>query len=168
MMTVAVRHDKPEMLRPLLDYGFDPDERVSIGEGDWVACSRGYPLWHCAALGRREMAEMLLEHGAYPNAHVDSNGSAVYSAYSHKRWEMVEVLRRFAGVVSADTAAMYRQTDLARQMLADEARGVLPGQIVSRGKPLAEELLHFGADGGDPEIVRKALERIDWPRDAVP
>jgi hypothetical protein len=78
---------------------------------------------------------------------------------------MVELLRRHGGVVSADIAAIYRQTDLARQMLADEARGALPDGIVAPGKPVAEELLNFGAGGGDPEIVRMALERIDWPRD---
>ena len=154
LLTVAVRHNRPEILRLLLDYGFDPDERVSSGEGDWVAYSQGYPLWSCAALGRREMAEILLERGANPNVHVDSSGSAVYSAYSHKQWEMVELLRRHGGVVSADTAAIYRQTDLARQMLADDS-----------GVALAEELLRFGASGGDPEIVRMALERIEWPRD---
>jgi len=33
------------------------------------------------------------------------------------------------------------------------------------GKPIAEELLWAGACGGDPEIVRMALERVDWPRD---
>ncbi|MBI1895033.1 MAG: ankyrin repeat domain-containing protein, partial [Acidobacteria bacterium] len=52
-------------------------ERTASAEGDWVAYSQGYPLWHCAALGRREMAKMLLEHGANPNVHVDSSGSAV-------------------------------------------------------------------------------------------
>jgi ankyrin repeat protein len=165
LLTVAVRHNRPEMLRLLLDFGFEPDERVASGEGDWVAYSQGYPLWHCAALGRREMAEMLLQRGANPNVHVDSSGSAVYSAYSHQQWEMVELLRRHGGVVSADTAAIYRQTDLARQMLAEEARGALPAGVVAPDKPLAEELLHFGASGGDPEIVRMALERIDWPRD---
>jgi hypothetical protein len=55
LLTVAVRHNRPEMLALLLDLGFDPDERVSSGEGDWVAYSQGYPLWHCAALGRQEM-----------------------------------------------------------------------------------------------------------------
>ena len=125
----------------LLDFGFDPDERVSSGEGDWVAYSQGYPLWHCAALGRREMAEMLLQRGANPNVHVDSSGSSVYSAYSHKQWDMVELLRRHGGVVSADTAAIYRQTDLARQMLADEARGAPDGSFT--GKPVAEELLRL-------------------------
>jgi hypothetical protein len=165
LLTVAVRHNRPEMLTALLDFGFDPDERVSIGEGDWVAYSQGYPLWDCAALGRREMAEILLQRGANPNVHVDSSGSAVYSAYSHKQWDMVELLRRHGGIVSADTAATYRQTDLARQMLADEARGALPDGIVSPGKSVAEELLNFGAGGGASEIVRMALERIDWPRD---
>jgi ankyrin repeat protein len=165
LLTAAVRHNRPDVLRLLLEYGFDPDERVSSGEGDWVAYSQGYPLWSCAALGRREMAEMLLEHGANPNVHVDSSGSAVYSAFSHKQWEMVEVLRRHGGVVSADIAAIYRQTGLARQMLADDAHGTLPEKIVSPGKTLAEELLRFGASGGDPEIVRMALEGIAWPPD---
>jgi ankyrin repeat protein len=139
------------MLRLLLDAGFDPDERVSLGEGDWVAYSQGYPLWHAAALGYREMAEVLLRYGANPNVHVDSSGSSVYSAYSHKQWEMVELLRRHGGVVSADIAAIYRQTDLARQILAGDAS-------------VAGDLLRFGASGGDPEIVRMALEHVDWPR----
>ena len=110
------------------------------------------------------MAEMLLQRGANPNAEVDSSGSAVYSAYSHKQWDMVELLRSNGGVVSADIAAIYRQTDLVRQMLADDARGALPEGIVPPDVPLAAELLRRGASGGDPEIVRMALERIDWPR----
>src|SRR5258708_14139790 len=71
---------------------------------------------------------------------------------------MVELLRRHGGVVTADTAAIYRQTDLAREMLAAESQG-------TSDKPLAEELLRFGASGGDPEIVRMALDRIAWPLD---
>jgi hypothetical protein len=111
------------------------------------------------------MAELLLQRGASPNVHVDSSGSAVYSAYSHRQWNMVDLLRRHGGVVSADTAAIYRQTELARQMLDDHARGTLQAGVVPPDKPLAEELLHFGASGGDPEIVRMALERIQWPPD---
>lgn len=165
LLTVAVRHDRPDILALLLDFGFDPDERVSSGEGTEVVYSQGYPLWYCAALGRREMAEMLLQHGANPNVGPDSSGSAVYSAHGHRQWEMVDLLRHHGGVVGAGTAAIYRQTEAARQMLADDARGALPEGTVSPGRTLAEDLLDFAASGGDPEIVRMALERIDWPPD---
>ena len=165
LLTVAVEHNRLEMLRCLLDAGFDPDERVSMGEGDSLAYSQGYPLWHAAALGRRDMAELLLERGANPNVHVDSSGSAVYSAYSHKQWETVDLLRKHGGVVTADIAGLYRQTDLARQMLAGNDGGALAAALVPPEKPVAEELLLFGASGGDPEIVEMALGKIDWPRD---
>jgi ankyrin repeat protein len=163
LLTVAVRNDRFEVLEFLLECGLDPDERVSYGEGDWIAYSQGYPLWYAAALGRRDMAMLLLDRGADPNAHVDSSGSAVYSAYSHKQWPMVELLRARGGIVTADIAAIYRDTDLARQMLIDDERGVLPQNVRTSDKPLAEELLCFGA-GGATGIVRMALDRIDWAR----
>jgi ankyrin repeat protein len=109
------------------------------------------------------MAEALLKYGASLSAQVDSSGSPLYSAYSHRQWEMVELFRRHGGIVGADTAAIYRQTQLARQMLEEEARGALAEGIVSPGRTLAEDLLDFAASGGDPEIVRMALTRIDWP-----
>ncbi len=164
LLTVAVRNNRIEVLRFLLDSGLDPDERVSSGGGDWTAYSQGYPLWYAAALGRQEMAVLLLDRGANPNVHLDSSGSPVHSAYSHKQWQMVELLRRRGGIVTGDTAAIYRQTELARQMLIDDERGVLPQGMKPFDKPLAEELLRFGADGGATEIVRMSLQRIDWPR----
>lgn len=165
LLTVAVRNNRFDALKLLLDYGFDPDERVSSGEGDWTAYSQGYPLWYCAASGRREMAELLLDRGASQNAHVDSSGSPVHSAYSHKQWEMVELLRQHGGLVTGDTVALYRETDLARQMLSSDDDGVLPDGLKPHGKSLAEELLRFGADGGAAEIVRMSLERIEWVRE---
>lgn len=164
LCTIAVKHNRPDMLALLLDFGFDPDERASSGEGNGIAYSQGFALWHCAATGKREMAETLLQRGASLGAHVDSSGSPVHSAYSHRQWEMVELFKRHGGVIGADTAAIYRQTELARQMLADEERGNLAEGIVSPGRTLAEDLLDFASSGGDPEIVRMALARIDWPR----
>lgn len=152
LLTVAVEHDRRDVLTLLLECGFDPDERICSGQGDWLAYSQGFPLWTCAALGRPEMAEILLAHGADPNAHVDSSGSAVHSAYSHKQWQMVELLVNHGGEVTADTAAIYRQTELT-------------GRILAGGKADASEVLRFGASGGAPEIVAMALERVDWPRD---
>jgi ankyrin repeat protein len=173
LLTVAVHHDRPEILALLLDLGFDPDERVRSGDVEDPAFSQGFPLWRCAAQGKHRMAEMLLKRGANPNVHVDSSGSPVYSAYSHRQWTMVDLLRRYGGVVGADTVGSYRETELARQMLANEpggrlaegADGRLPEEKAVAGKTVAEELLEFGASGGDPEIVRMALEHVNWPRD---
>jgi hypothetical protein len=77
---------------------------------------------------------------------------------------MVALFKRYGGVVGADIAGLYRETDLARRMLEDEARGPLPDGMVSPGRTAAEDLLDYGSCGGDAEIVRMALERIDWPR----
>ena len=168
LLTVAVRNNRPEVLQFLLDEcKFDPDERVSGGEGDWVAYSQGHPLWNAAAMGLSEIANLLLDRGANPNVHVDSSGSPVHSAYSHKQWKMVDLLRARGGFVTADTAALYRETELARQILADEERGIFPRNITVTEGSLVEDLLRFGGDGGATEIVRVALARVDWPRDDV-
>lgn len=165
LLTVAARNNRPEVLAFLLDEcKFDPDERVSGGEGDWVAYSQGHPLWNAAAMGLSEIANLLLDHGADPNVHVDSSGSPVHSAYSHKQWEMVNLLRARGGMVTADTAALYRETELAARMLADEDRGLLPPNVNSTEGSLVLDLLRFGADAGATEIVRMALKRVDWAR----
>jgi ankyrin repeat protein len=165
LLTVAVTNNRPEVVRFLLDEcKVDPDERVSGGAGDWVAWSQGHPLWNAAAMGLGEIANLLLDHGADPNVHVDSSGSPVHSAYSHKQWKMVNLLRARGGMVTADTAALYRETGLAAKILADEERGLLPPNITLTEGSVVEDLLRFGADAGAIEIVRMALTRIDWPR----
>jgi ankyrin repeat protein len=166
LLTLAVTHDRADMLALLLDLGFDPNERTRLEDVEEIVYSAGFPLWRCAALGRHAMAEMLLTHGANPNVHVYASGSPVYSAYRHRQPEMVALLKRYGGVVGADIAGLYRETELARQMLAADVgdEGALPEGTVSPLRTLAEELLDFGSCGGDPGIVRMALERIDWPR----
>jgi ankyrin repeat protein len=153
------------MVALLLDFGFDPNEPVRSGDGNAAASSQGFALWHCAAHGKHAMAETLLQRGANPNVHVCASGSSVHAAYSHGQWAMVDLLRRYGGVVGADTAAIYRRTELAKQLLDDEARGVVPEGTVSPGRTVSEDLLDYGASGGADEIVRIALERIQWPRE---
>ena len=164
LLTVAVETDKPEVLALLLDLGFDPNERKRLDDLDQVVYSAGFPLWRCAALGSEAMAELLLKRGANPNVHVYASGSPVYSAYRHRQPEMIALFKRYGGIVGADIAGLYRETDVARQMLEDEARGPLPEGMVSPGRTLAEDLLDYGSCGGDAEIVGMALGRIDWPR----
>jgi ankyrin repeat protein len=166
LLRIAASHGRPEILRLLLDFGFDPDERKRFGEegGDEVVFTWGMPLWHCASSGKYELAELLLSRGADPNASVYASGTPLYQAYGQRDWKMVELLQRYGGQPNGTVAGLYRQTELAKRLIAGEA-GTPPADGMFTGKPLAEELLWAGACGGDTEIVRMSLERVDWPRD---
>ena len=162
LLRIAASHDRREILELLLDFGFDPNERTRfefVG-GDGVAFTSGMPLNHCAGTGKYDLAELLLSRGADPNAPVYASGDPMFTAYSRRDRRMVELLEHHGGVANASTAGLYRLTDLAKKMLAGEA----PYRL-ERGGTLAEELLWGAACGGDPEVVRLALEQVDWPHD---
>lgn len=158
LLTAAVRHDRAEVLSLLLDFGLDPDERVPLPDldGDEIVHTWGMPLWHAVRGRKHGMAEILLDRGADPNADVYASGTPMFMAYSgHADWDLVELLRRYGGRVEPFIAGYFRQTDLAREML----------MAAADKQSVAEELLDAAATGGDPEIVRLALEHVDWPRD---
>jgi ankyrin repeat protein len=155
LLSLAVRRDRPEILALLLELGLDPDERHRSSEGDEVAFSAGEPLWYCADSGRYAMAQTLLEHGADPNANMEASGTPVFIAYGQSDRKMVALLEQHGGVADPNVAGYFRETDLAVRLLAEAA-----DQRVT-----AERLLDAAACGGDPEIVRLALEHVDWPRD---
>ncbi len=159
-LTVAARHNRIEVVRLLLDLGFDPNERTrfrSVGKDD-VVFNWAMPLWQCAAAGRDEIAELLLERGADPNADVDASGTPVMQAHRQGDQRMVALLEQYGGAVDAATAGAYGLVDRARVLLAG------PQEDAPRAS-IAEQLLVEAAGGGHEEIVRLALERIDWPRD---
>ena len=156
LLTAAVEHGRLDMLQLLLDLGFDAEERKRVVGGDDVYESRGVPLSRAAAKGNLAMAQLLLDHGADPN-------EAMSSAYRRKDQAMLELLTRAGGVVSASTAAHHGDIAIARLRIEEEDAGRLPPGAVSPGGTVAEDLLH--GDCGEPEIIRLALTRIDWPPD---
>jgi ankyrin repeat protein len=162
LLRIAVSHNRPEILALLLECGFDPDERTRFREvgGDEVVFTWGMPLWQCAASGKHEMAKMLLARGADPNADVYASGTPLNVAYGRRDWGMVELLERHGGRLDAEAVGCYRLTARARQMLADATGAPSDGP----GGKVPEQLLSGAACGGDSEIVRLALEHVDWPQ----
>jgi ankyrin repeat protein len=166
LLTAAVECDRPEILKMLLDFGFDPNERTRLEDLEQVVWSAGSPLWHCADSGKYEMAELLLARGADPNVHVYAGGPSVHRAWDRKDRRMIELLARHGGVLPPVSIGLFRERELAKEMLADEAAGRhLPAGILE-GRNVSEDLLRGAADSGDPEIVRMALPGVDWPRDS--
>ena len=165
-LTTAVKRDRPDVLSQLLDSGLDPNERTRVAGVEPPEFSAGMPLWHAAASGKLEIAELLLRRGADPNAQVYASGSPVFSAYRKHDEAMIALLQRYGGVADAITIAIHGRTEIARQMLAGEVDGRLQDGMFA-GATVAEQLLWGAADGGYPDIVRLALERVDWPRNDV-
>jgi len=165
LLETAVWHGRPEILTLLLDLGFDPNERLRAGGADEIIYSAGGPLFSCVVTGNRPMAEMLLARGADPNANVYTAGSPFYRAHVQKSADFITLLGQHGGFLDAVSAGYACQTDAARQLLEDEIGGKLRPGSTSGNNTVAEDLVWGAAGGGDPEIVRLALERIDWPRD---
>jgi ankyrin repeat protein len=82
VLQAAVRGDRPDVLRRLLETGLDPNEPMQLGQLEEQTFSSGGPLLEAVNTGRIDMARLLLAHGADPNASVFSAGSATAAAYN--------------------------------------------------------------------------------------
>jgi ankyrin repeat protein len=171
LLQAAVRNDRPAVLRQLLEMGLDPDERTQLGPHEDQTFSTGGPLLEAVNTGRIDMARVLLEHGADPNAQVFTAGSPTAAAYSGGSprvnapdQSMIDLMVEHGGWIDAASVGYLRKVDLARRMLLGELDPHLESATFS-GQTVAEQILWSGASGRSLDIVRMALERIDWPRD---
>jgi ankyrin repeat protein len=162
VLEAAVKGNQSDVLRRLLDTGLDPDERTQVGHIAEQAWSAGGPLFQAVVLNRIEIARLLLERGADPNANVWTAGSPAYRAYVGRDPEMIALIERYGGWIDAGSAGYARQTEIARKMLAGEIDPHLETNDFS-GRTVAEQLLWGGASALSAEIVRMALEYVDWP-----
>ena len=164
LLTIAVRHDRPDMLALLLEMGFDPDERMRVAGVEATIESWGMPLWHCAKHGRYDMAQMLLDRSADPNGQVYASGSPVFQAYGARDQRMIELLKRHGGRADAITVGKHGEMELAREMLAANDRAAVDEGHFA-GEHVAEQMLWGAAGSGHAELVRLALEHVDRPPD---
>ena len=171
VLQAAVRGDRPDVLRRLLETGLDPNERMQLGQLEDQTFSSGGPLLEAVNTGRIDLARLLLAHGADPNASVFTAGSATAAAYTggsprtHAPDQaMIDLMVEHGGWIDASAVGYIRNVELARRMLQGEI-DPHPESGTFSGEKVAEQILWGGASGRSAEIVRMALERIDWPRD---
>ena len=153
-LSLAVRHGQIETVRLLLDLGADVDERTLLENVEEPTESAGKPLWLAAAMGRRDIAALLLDRGADPNANLYASGWPIDHAYRNDDSAMKQLLLSRGAKPQPWTITLAHDVDAARRMLAED-----PSEEVAR------ELVWSAADNGCPEIVALALPRLDWPRD---
>jgi ankyrin repeat protein len=170
VLQAAVRGDRPDVLRRLLETGLDPNERMQLGQLEEQTFSSGGPLLEAINTGRIDMARLLLAHGADPNASVFTAGSATAAAYNggsprtHAPDQaMIDLMVQHGGRIDAGAVGYFRNVELARRVLEGDIDPHLESGA-SSGETV-EAILWGGASSRSAEIVRMALERIDWPRD---
>ncbi len=148
----AVKHNRFDMVKLLLDLGMDPDQRYRIQSLEEETYNWGEPLWIAAGDNMYEIAELLLERGADPNAAVYASGDPMSRAYNNRDERMKRLLYRYGGTMTPGGAALECDTSAAVMAL--------------NLKPdLVEEILWGAACGGDPSVVGVCLRRIDWALD---
>ncbi len=148
----AVRHNRYDMVKLLLDLGMDPDQRYRISSLEEETYNWGEPLWIAAGDGMYEIAQLILERGADPNAAVYASGDPMSRAYNNRDDRMKRLLYRYGGSMTPEGAALECDTSAAVMAL--------------KLKPeLVEGILWGAACGGDPSVVGVCLPRIDWASD---
>ncbi|HXM44264.1 MAG TPA: ankyrin repeat domain-containing protein [Bryobacteraceae bacterium] len=154
LLTLAVKHGHIHIVRLLLDLGADVDERTMLHELEEPTLSWGSPLWFASLAGRRDIAELLLDRGADPNANVYASGWPIDHAYRHRDEPMKRLLLARGAKPQPWTITLVQDANGARRMLEADA-----------SEDLARELAWSAACNGCPAIVELALPRLSWPAD---
>jgi ankyrin repeat protein len=177
-----IRDARPWGIRPLtaaVQFGHDAIARLLLARGadpiwsEGADAPRGGALHAAARTGNREMVDLLLDHGADPNAYVDAAGTATSAA---KTPELRRLLYARGGVLDCyDLIWLNEDDEVVRRIAADprEANagcgGVFTAAATLHKRDLVVRLLQAGARVPpvvtacrsylmeDPEILRLLL-----------
>jgi ankyrin repeat protein len=152
LLQIAVSNDNIDMLRLLLDLGLHPDDRYQLHHYESKPYSWGQPLGHASGNSQYDIAELLLERGADPNASMYASGNPIAAAYNNQDEKMKGLLFRYGATLDHTTAGLNAETSAAAVALQNDPS-------------LAEKLLWAAGCGGDPNIVGMCLRKLDWKPD---
>jgi ankyrin repeat protein len=163
LVSHAVRSGREDMLRLVLELGFDPDESGVLHGVEEVVPTWGGPLRECAIGGHVALAEILLAHRANPNTNVYAASSALYEAQVRGHAAIVSLLEAHGARHTPTFVADLGLVEQAAHLLAEDAAGRTPAGFAAPGSTVAEDLLWGAMGNASPAIVELALERIGWP-----
>jgi ankyrin repeat protein len=152
LLSLAVNHGQLETVRLLLDLGADVNEHMTLEELEEPTESWGMPLWWAALANRRDLAELLLDRGADPNANVYASGWPLRNAWGHADGAVKRLLLERGAKQQPYMVAEAHDVAEAKRLLEADA-----------GEELAHELAWSACDHGCPEIVALALPRLNYP-----
>jgi ankyrin repeat protein len=158
---IAVRHKRYDMIRLLLDLGQDVNETRRLEGLEHEQYSSSDPLWHAAQGNDLEAVKLLLDRGADPNAMLYASGTPTGTSRDPK---IVQLMIDHGGKIMSSSAGGRGHTQLARRLLQGlDLDKILPD--THPGAQLATQLCWGAACSGNPDVVRMALQQIDWPPD---
>lgn len=152
LLTLAVNHGQIGIVSLLLDLNADVDERIMLEELEEPTPSWGMPLWYAALANQRDIAELLLDRGADPNANVYASGWPLRNAWGHADGSLKNLLLKRGAQPQPYMIAEAHDVAEAKQLLEADS-----------GEDLARELAWSAADHGCPAILELALPRLQWP-----
>jgi ankyrin repeat protein len=94
--------------------------RFLLAEGADVNAANNYgtpPLVDVSMVGHYELAALLLQHGADPNAESPTLGAALHAAIHSKNFQLVELLLSAGARVRPDTAEALPREEAPRRRL---------------------------------------------------
>ena len=162
---LAVKNDRPEAVRLLMDKGAEPEVRDRSGRT---------PLRFAAASRNAAMLELLLQLGAHPDVRDSHGWTALHHAVAEKDVETTALLLRYRAAANArtkdgrtplflavDALNTELMTVLFRHGASPDARDGQRHSLLDRAWPdpadgVARLLLKRGADG-DPVYLAPAL-----------